>query len=32
MHEFVNHDAIQNLKYTNEKTETSLKDITTLKD
>ena len=38
MHEFVNHDAIQNLKYTNEKNETSLKDkcladlITTLKD
>ena len=38
MHEFVNHDAIQNLKYTNEKKETSLKDkclpdlITTLKD
>ena len=26
MHEFVNHDAIQNLKYTNEKNETSLKD------
>ena len=26
MHEFVNYDAIQNLKYTNEKNETSLKD------